>query len=632
MIFDGDCNFCKLWIRRWQHLTHDFVEYLPSQDPSVSARVPEVSREAFEESVQLIEPDGAVFSGSEAVFRALACNPHERWLLEWYEHSRGFAHTSESAYAFIARHRTFFSLLTRIAFGRHVEPATHWLVRSSFLRFLGVIYLVAFASLGMQVTGLLGENGILPARLTMESARLQVSAAHIGLDRFHLVPTLCWFSASDGFLKFQCIAGAALAVLLVIGIFPMPCLVILWGIYLSLMTIGREFLGFQWDALLLETGLLAVFFAPLQYRLGSSRAAPPSRIVLWLLRWLLFRLMFQSGCVKLLSHDPAWHNLTALAFHYETQPLPTWIGWLAYQLPLWFQKASTAAMFAIELAVPFLVFAPRRIRLIPCVLFIALQLLIAATGNYCFFNLLTIALCIPLLDDAALRSLVPLKWRKGVESGHGAINVPGARPQPNGSGDLKLKRWRWSLWATIPLACIAITIPSMEMGGMFRTWLPWPRPVVGLYRWMAPLRSFNTYGLFAIMTTNRFEIIVQGSSDGLDWKTYEFKYKPGEVARRPGFVAPHQPRLDWQMWFAALGTYGQNPWFGNFCKRLLQGSPDVLALLKENPFPNAPPRYIRAELYQYHFTDLAARRKTGAWWWQESRGEYLPAVTVSGSE
>lgn len=631
MIFDGDCKFCAVWIRRWKHATRDFVDYLPFQDGSVAARFPELPREQFEAAVQLIGPDGSVYSGAEAAFRALASNPHEQFLLDWYTHSPAFARTTECAYRFIARNRGFFSFFTRFLWGEHVEPPNHLVVRWVFLRALAIIYLIAFVSLWVQIKGLVGSNGILPVQTTMDSLRRATGESAMnhqagfqakpelksGLARYHLAPTFCWLDASDNFLQIQCAAGSMLAILLLAGVAPAPCLFLLWLIYLSLCTVCREFLGFQWDILLLETGFLAIFFAPLQMLPRLWRTASPSRIVLWLIRLLLFKLMFQSGCVKLLSHDVTWRNFTALSFHYKTQPLPTWVGWYAHQLPASAQKVSTLLMFAVELAIPFLIFAPRRLRFFAGFAFVALQVMILLTGNYCFFNLLTIALCVSLLDDAALARFVPKQWR----------TTPGTDNQA-----LSFKRSRWPLIITVPLACGVVVFSLMQFSGMFRVPLPWPRPLAALYAWSSPFRSFNSYGLFAVMTTSRPEIVVEGSNDGVTWLEYEFKYKAGDVKRRPRFVEPHQPRLDWQMWFAALGDYRQNPWFLSFCLRLLQGSPEVLGLIQHNPFPNEPPRFLRAVVYEYHFTDLATRRKTGAWWRRELKGDYIPVITIRQNE
>ena len=618
MIFDGDCNFCRRWISRWQQVTSDRVEYISFQDPSVAERFPQIPREQYQQSVQLVEPDGSVYNGAEAVFRTLAFAPRKRWTLWLYQRVPGVGPVTEWFYRFVARHRTAFSFLTRLFWGRHVEVPTHFLTRWVFLRLLGLVYLVAFVSLWTQVDGLIGSRGIVPAAHYMDAVSTG-SLEHNGWAAYWLSPTLCWFSASDGFLHFLCGGGAALSVLVILGIATTPALVLLWLFYLSLMVISDVFLGFQWDALLLETGFLAIFFAPLQLWPRLSRETPPSRTALWLLRWLLFRLMFSSGVVKLASGDVMWHSLTALTVHYETQPLPTWIGWYAHQLPAWFQRTSCAIMFGIELGVPFLIFAPRRLRFFACGAFIIFMGLIAATGNYCFFNLLAVALCVLLLDDAALQRFFPR-----VRFGH-------SEPQR-----LQTALSRYRNWLLAPVAAAILLVTVVQLLRTYRVRVKWPKLVVQAYlptyQSIAPFRSVNTYGLFAIMTTMRPEIIVEGSDDGLTWRAYEFKYKPGDLARRPQFVAPHQPRLDWQMWFAALGSYERNPWFLNFCVRLLQGQPEVLALLKTNPFPNAPPRYIRAFVYDYHFTDFAMRRATGQWWRRELKGPYCPILSLRESQ
>jgi predicted DCC family thiol-disulfide oxidoreductase YuxK len=655
LVYDGDCRFCLLWIRRWHQATGDRIEYLPYQDPRIATQFPEIPRPQFESAVQLIQPDGTVYGGAEAVFRSRAYGPHAQWLVDCYQHWPAFAGLTEWAYHFVARHRTFFSWMTRMLWGGTVEPPTQFLVRRLFLRLLGVIYLIAFVSLSVQIVGLIGHNGIVPAEGTMEMARAQLAETSPA-ERYHLLPTLCWWGTSDGFLKFQCVLGAALAVLVIIGVAPAPCLFLLWLIYLSLGSVCDVFLGFQWDVLLLETGFLGIFFAPWQWLPRRiEREAPPSRIVLWLLRWLLFRLMFESGAVKLLEDDPSnptWHRLTALNYHYETQPLPTWIGWYAHHLPAWFHKCEVVAVFAVELVVPFLIFLPRRPRQFGCVLLLAFQLIIVLTGNYCFFNLLTIALCLTLLDDAALqtckrscRNLIQRLARILRRQKHREAQAPDtphllAAPKRSEGGTPDTPhltpprgRLRWPWPVTVILAVIVLCTSCVQLTGMFSTRQPGvryqlPRSVLEVYRWLLPLRSFNSYGLFRVMTTTRPEIIIEGSNDGVSWEPYEFKYKPGDLKRRPGFVAPHQPRLDWQMWFAALQDYRSNPWLINCCVRLLQGSPEVLALLQRNPFPDAPPRLVRAVLYEYHFTDLETRRKTGQWWRRELKGIYLPPLAL----
>jgi uncharacterized membrane protein YphA (DoxX/SURF4 family) len=471
-----------------------------------------------------------------------------------------------------------------------------------FLRLLGLIYFAAFVSLGAQINGLVGSRGILPARDFLLAKQAW------GRSRFWQVPTLCWWNRSDRFLQFLCWGGAGLAVLLGLGVAPVLTLILLWAAYLSLFSVCRIFLSYQWDILLLETGFLAIFIAPFELLPTFPPATGPSPVMLGLLRWLLFRLMFSSGFAKLRSGDRAWRNLTALSYHYETQPLPPWTAWYVHRLPGWFHKLSIVLMFAGELLAPMLIFLPFPCRYAAGVAFVVLMLLIMATGNYCFFNLLGIALSILLFDDAVwlacLRKLFP-----------------------NFSLDASSVSSGWSLWITVPVALIVLLLSVEIICRLVRYPLRWPRWLDTVVVWLEPFRLVNPYGLFAVMTTERPEIIVEGSHDGVNWEAYEFKWKPGEVRRRPRFVAPHQPRLDWQMWFAALSFYQSNPWFGQFLARLLQGSPEVSALLKENAFTDKPPRFIRAALYNYQFSDFATRRAAGAWWQRERRGLYSPVLS-----
>jgi hypothetical protein len=316
--------------------------------------------------------------------------------------------------------------------------------------------------------------------------------------------------------------------------------------------------------------------------------------------------------VKLASGDPTWWNLTALQVHYETQPLPTWIGWYVHQLPALFQSLSTAMMFAIELLVPFAIFLPRRPRILAAGAITLLMILIALTGNYGFFNLLALALCVTLLDDAFLSPWFPARSRELLNS-----------PREPGRG----RRFRRIVTAAV--AIVLFPLGGMSLARSFRHPIPWPRPMRLVEATLSPFRIVSGYGLFARMTNPRDEIIVEGSNDAATWLPYEFKWKPGDLAGRPRFVEPHMPRLDWQMWFAALSDYRNEPWFQNFLVRLLQGSPEVMALLEKNPFPGAPPRYIRARLYEYHFTDWAQRRQSGDWWRREEKRIYFPPSSLS---
>jgi len=476
-------------------------------------------------------------------------------------------------------------------------------VRRFFLGFLGVIYLAAFLSLWPQVLGLVGSNGILPAQKFLEAVHEK-----LGVASYLYFPGVFWAGASDLLLRFWCVAGIALSVLLIMGLAPAPVLALLWAVYLSFFSIGRDFLSFQWDVLLLETGFLAIFFAPLGFRRKSLEEAQPSAALLWLLRWLLFRLMFSSGAMKWISGDGTWRSFTALNYYYETQPLPPWTAWHMHHLSQWFQKASVAGMFFIELIVPFCIFAPRKIRFFACGAFAFLQLFILATGNYCFFNWLTLALCLLLLDDRAL----PFKAKEAVAGGEAPKKSAG-----------------WPRWIIGPVAGFLIFLSTFHFLFGLRLAIPWPKAVVRAVGQVAPWCFAGRYGLFAVMTTQRPEITVEGSDDGIVWRAYAFKYKPGDLDRAPRFVAPHQPRLDWQMWFASLSNFRRNPWFVSFCKRLLEGSPDVLSLLAKNPFPDKPPRYLRATIINYHFTDPEEKRASGRYWKRDAEGRlYLPPISL----
>ncbi len=605
LIYDGDCDFCRFWIEQWRHVTGEHVLYASSQ--KVSRQFTEIPEEHFKTAVLLIDLNGKVFSGAEAVFRTLAHNPHQTWALWLYQQIPGLAPIIDHAYLFIARHRWFFSALTRWFWGQNRQRPTFFVTRWLFLKLLGGIYLIAFLSLWTQIDGLVGSNGILPAEGYLSTLREQ-----IGFDRYWRFPTLCWLSASDSFLNLLCAAGVLCSLFLIIGIAPILSLIVLWMSYLSLTTIGQTFLAFQWDSLLLETGFLAVFFAPLQILPKLSHSLPPSTCVLWLLRWLLFRLMFASGIVKLLSGDTTWLNFTALNFHYETQPLPTAIGWYAHQLPDWFQKLSVAAMLGIEIIVPFFIFSPQRLRFFGAVAIVILQVIIAATGNYCFFNLLTIVLCVLLVDDTILRRFLP--GRLGTR-----FASSGANTGKSHSRTILISM----------LAAFILLVSGVRMAGTSLWREGFPPIVQHMLTWTAPFHIVNSYGLFAVMTTSRAEIEIEGSNDGNKWRNYSFKSKPGDLKHRPRWTAPHQPRLDWQMWFAALNeNYHHQVWFINFMLRLLQGSPAVLQLLAENPFPDMPPRFIRGVLYNYQFTNLETNRKKETWWKRERQGLYCPPIAI----
>ena len=417
---------------------------------------------------------------------------------------------------------------------------------------MGVVYAIAFASLAPQLPGLIGRQGLLPVTGVAD-----------------------W---SDGAWQAAALGAAALALAPAAGFTRWWIFALLWALYYAADFLGQDFLSFQWDALLLEAGVQAVLLA---WR------ACPRWLAAWLPRILLFRLMFSSGAVKLLSGDVTWRGLTAMQFHYETQPLPNPLSWYAHHLPDWFQTFSTGMTLGLELAVPLLIFTPWMARRVALVLLAGLQMLILLTGNFAFFNLLALALCVSLFNERQAWTPVP----------------------------------RWRQWPAIALGGVLIAGNVLQVAALLGAQT---RPLL----WLARYQVVNHYGLFAVMTTSRPEIVIEGSRDAIDWKEYEFRYKPGDVRRAPPVIAPYQPRLDWQMWFAALGSFRQNAWFPMLMQRLLEGSPPVLALLGRNPFADSPPKYVRARLYEYRFTTSAERRATGAWWHRELRGEYYPAVSL----
>lgn len=470
--------------------------------------------------------------------------------------------------------------------------------RSLFLRGLGFVYLAAFLSLEWQVSGLLGADGLRPVGSFLERA----AASFEGVDVLRL-PTVFWLGSGDLALRAACWIGAALSLLVIGGMLPLASLIGCWALYLSFVGVGAPFLTYQWDALLLETGFLAIFWAPTTTRLASPLASPPSSIVRALLMWLLFRLMFFSGWVKLASGDPTWWDLSALEYHYETQPLPTWTAWYMAQLPAWFQKLSAAGTLFIELVAPFFLLLGPRARAITAIAFVGLQVFIGATGNYGFFNLLSALLCVPLLDDDRLLAVVPHRLRSWVSQ-------TSLRASPS----------RFVLHAGIAFLLLLLTVAASV--GQLTGMRAFVEPVAPLARLVQPFHLTSRYGLFAVMTTRRPEVRVEGSRDGVNWTPYVFRWKPGPLSRRPSFVEPDMPRLDWQMWFDGLRIEravqtGQRA-FGavtpSLVAKLESGSPAVLALLGPDPFPGEPPRFVRWQLFDYEFTDGPERAETGDWW------------------
>ncbi len=464
-----------------------------------------------------------------------------------------------------------------------------------FARALGAVLLIAFVSLGVQAKGLFGANGVMPISMFVESAK---SAGH----SFWQHPSALWWASGDGMILGVWVVGIIASVALLVGLVPKAALGVSWFAYLSFVSLGWPFMSFQWDTLLLEVSFTALFFVPWRVRDRLREHPPPHPVARWALWWLLFRLVFRSAYVKLASGDAAWADLSALSYHYWTQPLPTALAWYANQLPDWFQSLCCALMFAVEFGAPILIWVPRPwARRAAAGSVAALMFLIAATGNYGFFNLLTIVLCIPLLDDRLLGRLVPSEIRP-------------AAPSP--------RRQKWATSSAVAPALVITLSAVVFFASTFGQRAPgWLNPIYSF-------ATFNNYGLFSVMTTERPEISIEGTLDGETWKPYVFRYKPGPLGRAPVWNTPHQPRLDWQMWFAALGDYRRNIWLGNLMTRLLQGEPSVLELIGDNPFQDGPPKQVRAVIYRYELTDRDERQATGHWWKRHDRMLYAPILGV----
>lgn len=590
LIYDGDCGICREWVEYWKNVTGEEVDYRPYQE--IEADYPAITGDEFRRAIQFIEPDGARLSGAGAVFRLYRKHPPYSLLTRLYRRLRGFAYISEYCYRFFSRHRGVLGFMTHLFWGKGFVPARYHIISWIFLRLLGCIYLAAFASLSVQIRGLIGSEGILPLNTYLYQLKDQ-----LGQDAYWRVPTLFWFHLNDGFLDFICLAGVLLSLFVIFNILQRTSLLLLYLLYLSLYYAGQTFMTFQWDMLLLEAGFLAIFLTT------------GSHIIIWLYRWLLFRFMFMGGAVKLLSLDPAWDHLTALNYYFETQPLPTPLAWYAHHLPQWLLMGSTAATLIIELLFSFLIFSPRRFRMIAACCIILFQSLIVLTGNYNFFNLLTIAICLFLFDDAALNERLPGIAVNRLSSV--GINHPG-----------KMTTAIASLFAMVAI------YTSLEQMGRY-TGAGRDKPLSAINRLISPFQIVNSYGPFAVMSTTRNEIIIEGSRDRESWTAYGFKYKPGDLSRRPEWIIPHQPRLDWQMWFAALSNPWQTWWFENLLLRLLTNSKAVTGLFAFNPFPDKPPQSVRARFYEYHFTDAEERKQSGNWWKRKLVGEYYPAITLS---
>ena len=569
LVYDGDCAFCCYAVEYAASATADTVEYRPYQE--VIADYPDIAESEFADSIQLFV-DGERRERADAAFRTLAIGGVRFWD-RLHRRLPGFAALADALYRWIARRRGFCLALARPLFGRELRRAEFNVTADLVIRGIALCGLFAFLSLWWQIQGLVGPQGVLPAADYFDAL-----ASAYGPERFWFLPTVFWLDASPVALHAVCALGTLATLTALLGRWRCVASLIAYACYLSLLGAGQVFLSYQWDVFLIECFVIAAVLA----------RSPVFGV--WLARLALFRFMFLSGFVKLASGDATWADGSALAFHFETQPLPTALAWYVHHLPPTILEWAVWMTFVIELALPFCIFLPRNIRLVAAVGFVLLEVLIFATGNYNFFNILTIVLCVALLDD---------RWTKPIVRG---VATTSGR---------KLSR-------TLA-ACVMLLGILVSFHAVFRL----PAPIAVLTEAAAPLRLANPYGLFAVMTTRRDELVVEGSMDGSTWVPYAFPFKPGNVAARPRWATPHQPRLDWQMWFAALTTPEGAPWIYDFALALLEARPEVLKLVAD-PFDGARPKFVRIVRHRYRFSTPEQKSSTGAWWVRGDAATWLP--------
>lgn len=484
---------------------------------------------------------------------------------------------------------------TRGAWG---EDATYWHTRALFLRGLGFIYAVAFFSLFRQLDGLLGSRGLLPIAWFLDDVRNALGAA--GYIR---LPTLFFLSSGDAALKGACLLGFALSLVAVAGRANALVFGGLWLLYMSFVHAGQIFYGYGWELLTLEAGFLAIFFAPPR-ELSFYGKSPPPEPVVWLLRWLVFRVMFGAGLIKVRG-DPCWVALTCLADHYETQPNPSPLSYYFHAMPMWFHKAGALFNHFVELVAPFGVFGPRRIRHAAGAFIVVFQSILILSGNLSFLNWLTIVVALAAFDDTFFGRILPSKTREAARvAAGGAVESAGRRKT------ILLLVVVIALLSVVP--AYNLLSPEQRMNASFD-----------------PFDLVNTYGAFGSVDHERHEVVIEGTWDDVlagdaTWREYEFPCKPGDPRRAPCLVTPYHYRLDWQMWFAGHADEAHDAWFLRLVYDLLRENSAVTALLAKDPFAGRPPRYVRALLYRYRF----AHGQRGTWWNRELLGEYLRPVAI----
>src|SRR5713226_4338622 len=491
------------------------------------------------------------------------------------------------------------------------------LPRWIFLRALGLIYYSAFFSLIFQIRGLIGPHGILPA-----GEYLQALAERFGHVGYWYAPTLLWLSNGPHMVTGICWAGMIASLLLVLNFWPRGMLAVCFVCFLSFVSAAQDFSAYQSDGMLLEAGFISLFLAPPGFRPRWGEESRPSRASLFLLIWECFRIYFESGVAKIMGGDPEWRNFTALDEYYQNGPLPTWIGWHMQHLPHWFHAATAFGTLALELALAWTMFLPRRIRILCFLILTPWQIGIILSANYTFLNYLVLALGFLLLDDRFLLRYFPSFLKKRFLATKEAKPLASANPERDWRDTLRRQMATLKLAVTAVMLTWIFYVTLAEMVWMVRPLRLPATPVSAL----EPFRIANRYGLFAMMTRGRYEIEFQGSDDGQTWLIYPFRFKPQDPSKPPGIYAPYQPRFDWNLWFASLSSWRQEPIVVRTEQSLLRGDADVLLLFSGNPFPHAPPRQVRAVIWQYWFTTPAEKRSQELWWRRQQLGLYAPTL------
>jgi Lipase maturation factor len=480
---------------------------------------------------------------------------------------------------------------------------TYWLTRFVILRLLGAIYAVAFLVAINQIIPLIGENGLLPLNTFIQRVINVLGSTGAGFAR---LPSIFWFAHSDASLLTAAWIGFVLSCLVMAGYANAIILAVLWILYMSFVHVGQDWYGYGWEIQLLETGFLAIFLCPLLDLRPFPKRAPPIQIIV-LFRWLVFRIMFGSGMIKIRG-DEVWRNGTALYYHFETQPLAGPLSRWFHFLPRVMLKMGVWYNFLAELIAPLFVFGPRLARHIAGIIIVLLQIILVLSGNLSFLNWLTILPALACFDDGFWAKLLPrVIVRKAEEA---IVNAEPSRP-------MNITAW-----------IITILIVVLSIQPVFN--ILSPRQIMNTS--FDPYDLVNTYGAFGSVGRERFNVVFEGTMDETPdsnayWKAYPYKGLPVDLDKRPPQIAPYQLRLDWQMWFAAMSTPDEYPWTINLISKLLHNDQGAVSLFADNPFPDKPPLFIRAVLYRYSFAKPG--NAEGNWWNRERLGDWLPPLSAN---